>query len=425
MAEDNVNKKAGMPGSILRRRPLIITGIEEAATGYILANGAYLLGDLLRGKKKIKSIADSEALNYTPFTSIIIPVYNEPAKVVQKTIDSMASQDYPGYEILIADDSTKPNTYSLPDNCKVIYRYDRDGFKGGALRNAFGYIDKRSELVAIFDADFTVDKDALRHFAAHFKDPNVGAVQGYMKISANEDRNGLTKFLSVSSAASNYILYGRYIRKGFVCVQGTNEVYRKEAIESIGGIAPYTTVNEDLDTSFRLKLDGWKIVYDPKIVGVGLAPEKYKDFAGQLFRWTSSTIREYRRHIVKFMKSEKIALSEKIDSLLFLSTWTISTVVTPSLFLAPYEIMKRSIPDALPLSILMTAAPVITIFSVVNLKSNIKTALKAVEMYFWLLLPGFFVSFSAAAHGLVSDGKFNVTEKESQEYQSSKELDKN
>ncbi len=384
---------------------------EIVADSYILGNGVYILSDLLRGRRAEQKEETSSNENYAPFTSIIIPVYNEPIELVKTTLENMKSLDYPKYEIIIADDSDNERDYG--NNVKVIRRRNRSGFKGGALRNALEHVDAKSELIAIFDADFTVEKDALTKFARYFKDPEVGAVQGYMKISANENTNGLTKFISIISDAANHILYGRYLRKGFVAVQGTNEVYRREAIEKIGGLAPYLTINEDLDTSFRLRKAGWKIVYDPKIVGVGLAPETYKKFAGQLSRWTSSTIREYRRHLVSFMKSKEVKLKEKLDSLMFLSTWTISLVVSPSLFLLPVIFFGSTIPEkyTLPIFATMTALPIGIIFSSIESKYGIKRAAKGLAMYFWFLFPGYYVSFMATIKGLVSEGEFNVTDK--------------
>jgi len=384
---------------------------EAVADSYIFGVGLYLLKDLLRGKKKLNEAEQKYGTDHTPFTSIIIPTYNEPKEVVQSTIDSMLSQDYPQFEVIIADDSKVQNDYKLDGRCKVVRRNNRNGFKGGAIRNAFNYLDAKSEFVAIFDADSIIKSDVLMRFMQHFKDPKLGAIQGFIKTSANEERNSLTKYLSVISVLSNYILYGRYIRNGFVAVQGTNEVYRRSAINSIGGVAPYATVNEDLDTSFRLRLKGWKIAYDPKIVCECMAPETYKVFAGQLTRWTSSTIREYRRHLSNFLKNKEIKLKEKVDSILFLSTWTISLIVSPTLLLIPLELMNSSLPDSLPLSIAMTSLPIITILEVVTRRSNIKLAVKALGMYFWILIPGFLVSFKAAIMGMTSDGSFNVTDK--------------
>jgi cellulose synthase/poly-beta-1,6-N-acetylglucosamine synthase-like glycosyltransferase len=172
-------------------------------------------------------------------------------------------------------------------------------------------------------------------------------------------------------------------------------------------------VNEDLDTSFRLRKANWKIIYDPNIIGIGLAPETYRKFAGQLSRWTSSTIREYRRHIVSFLKSKEIRFREKLDAIMFLSTWTISLVVSPTLILVPFALLSTPLPIeyTLPISAITTSLPVAIIFSSTDLKYGIKTAMEGLAMYFWFLLPGYFVSFRAAVEGLVSDGSFNVTDK--------------
>ena len=78
--------------------------------------------------------------------------------LVKATLKNMGLLDYPSYEIIIADDSDKERDYG--NNAKIIRRQNRSGFKGGALRNALEHIDSRSELIAIFDADFTVENDA-------------------------------------------------------------------------------------------------------------------------------------------------------------------------------------------------------------------------------------------------------------------------
>ena len=53
---------------------------------------------------------DSE--NFSPFVSIIIPVYNE-AKIIRKTITSLLNLNYSRYEIIIVNDGSDDNTAEI------------------------------------------------------------------------------------------------------------------------------------------------------------------------------------------------------------------------------------------------------------------------------------------------------------------------
>ncbi|MCL4379507.1 MAG: glycosyltransferase family 2 protein [Candidatus Marsarchaeota archaeon] len=382
---------------------------EEFAVGYIVLTGSYLMYDLLRGRKWAARAEPVSSFDEYPFASIMVPVYNEPAAMVQKSIDSMLSQDYPNYEVIVADDSEKPLNVRGDQRCKFVHRKSRDGFKGGALRNAFGHLDGRSKLIAVFDSDFLLERDTLRRLADKFTDSRVGAAQGFMDTSRNLGKTRFTTFMDLVSRMSRDILEGRYRRGGFVCAQGSVQMYRREAIDQIGGVAPYKTVNEDLDTSFRLKMAGWKIVYDPSISAKGMAAESYVTFKNQLGRWTSSTIREFRRHTAAFLKSECVSLREKIDSMLFLSLWTTSLVVTPTLAMIPVLFLSSEVPYSTEASAVMTALPVATFLGSIKKKGDIKTSLVGLGYYFATLLPGYIYSFGAAVSGLLREGTFNKT----------------
>jgi len=284
----------------------------------------------------------------------VLPVYNEPAELVRASIASWKSVRYPAFEIVLADDSTVPVDVYDP-TVRIVRRANRDGFKGGALRNVIEQLDPRSEWMVVFDADFLVGPDVLVRLSEHYQ-PGVGAVQGFQAMGRNVPPRFLTRFSEACHEVANALLAGRHRLRGFIGVQGTVEAYRIEAIRSIGGIAPYATANEDLDTSFRLRKAGWKIVYDHRIIGRGIAPETYRVFFIQNTRWTSTTVREYRRHWPSFLRSPNVPWYEKVDSAFFLLTWTNSLVVTPTLLFLPWVLLSLHL-IPLWLSILITSSP--------------------------------------------------------------------
>jgi len=343
-----------------------------------------------------------------PMVSIVIPVYNEPPEIVRASIESWKAVRYPAFEIVLADDSSPPLELGDP-SVRIVRREGREGFKGGALRHAFDLLDARSEWMVIFDADFLVDPDVLVRFTEHFRE-GVGAVQGFQAMGRNDPPSYLSRFSEEFHVVANQILAGRHRYGGFVGIQGTVEAYRIAAVREIGGIAPYPTANEDLDTTFRLRKAGWKILYDPRIVGRGVAPERYRVFFVQNTRWTSSTVREYRRHWGSFLRTRSVPAREKVDSAFFLLTWTNSLVVTPTLVFLPWALLSLHL-IPLWLSIFITILPLALFTLPLFRGAPWKLALTGWMGYYLLLIPGYFVMFRAVLLGIFTDPGFARTDK--------------
>ena len=285
----------------------------------------------------------------------MIPVYNEPEELVRATLASWKAVRYTAFEIIVADDSTVPLT--LGDlGVRTVHRTNRAGFKGGAMRNAFDQLDPRAEWMLVFDADFVVELDVLvrspntiaptcrRHPGMHVDGPQRAADVLF------------TRYSESFHAVADTLLTGRYRMGGFVGVQGTVQAYNVKAVHAIGGIAPVLNCERGPRHAFRMRKAGRKIIYDPRISGRGIAPDRFGVFFTQLTRWTSTTVREYRRHWWSFVRSRYVPWSEKVDSVLFLLTWTIALAVTPTLAFIPWVLLYvHLIP--LWLSILITLLP--------------------------------------------------------------------
>jgi cellulose synthase/poly-beta-1,6-N-acetylglucosamine synthase-like glycosyltransferase len=385
-----------------------VAGWEVAAIVVTLIISSYLILNLVAAVLRPPPERRYRKDSTLPVVSVVIPVYNEPPDLVRASIASWKQVRYPAFEIVVADDSTEPLELNDP-SVRVIRRTNRDGFKGGALREVVARLDPASEWMVIFDADFVVDPDVLVRFTEHFR-PGVGGVQGFQAMGRNERPTYLTRYSEAFHAVANALLAGRYRLRGFVGVQGTVEAYRVEAIRAIGGIAPYATANEDLDTTFRLRKAGWKIVYDPRIVGRGIAPDRYGVFFRQSTRWTSTTVREYRRHLVSFLRSPNVPAVEKVDSVFFLLTWVNSLVVTPTLLFLPWALLDLHV-IPLWLSILITALPLALFTLPVVLGTRARLAFTGWLGYYVLLLPGYLVMFRASLLGLFTDPGFLRTSK--------------
>ncbi len=386
----------------------VVSGWELASIGVTLLISVYLIVTLIAAILRPPPDRKYPRGGQLPMVSVVIPVYNEPPELVRATLAAWKAVRYPSFEIVVADDSTEPLTVDDP-SIRVLRRPTREGFKGGALRNAAHHLDPASEWMVVFDADFLVDPDVLVRFTEHYA-PDVGGVQGFQAMGRNVRPNYLSRFSESFHEVANTLLAGRYRLHGFVGVQGTVQSYRVEAVRAIGGLAPYSTANEDLDTTFRLRKAGWKIVYDPRIVGRGIAPERYGVFFTQSTRWTSTTVREYRRHWGSFLRSPNVPAIEKIDSFLFLLTWTNSLVVTPTLAFLPWALLGLHL-IPLWLSVLITALPAVLFTLPMLAGTPARVGLVGWVGYYVLLLPGYLVMFRASLLGLFTDPGFARTPK--------------
>ena len=399
----------------------VLSAWETVAYVLILLLGLYLLACLLPSYVVKPKPGRSGA---TPFISVVVPVYRESPETLMPVMAAWAAVDYPNWELVVADDTPGAPSITYPEWVRVIRRSDRSGFKGGALRNASEQLAPSSEWMAVFDADARVPSDVLRRAATHFTE-GVSIVQGYQRQAVSMAKTGgksfLASFVYATHWLANRLLYGRWLLGGFVCSQGTSMFYRLSAVRSIGGLAPYATVNEDLDTSFRLKMAGHKLVYDPEIVGDGEAPRGVHHFVKQQIRWTSSTVREYRRHLAAFLRSPYVRRREKADSILFLLTWVASLVITPTVLFVPFLFPLNPADwtfqwgwpgPALFVVLLPVVFPVILFTAYGAFHRNLGVGAKALGIYFALLAVGYFVSFYSVLAGLTKDCQgYDVTAK--------------
>ncbi|MFM2302294.1 MAG: hypothetical protein RLZZ84_2030, partial [Pseudomonadota bacterium] len=121
---------------------------------------------------------------FQPTVSVIIPAYNE-EKVILPSIARVLDSDYPGLELIIADDGSKDRTSAL-----VAERYAHDprvtlmtlvnGGKASALNRALQRAS--GEIVIALDADTQFLPDTISKLVRWFSDERIGAVAGNARV---------------------------------------------------------------------------------------------------------------------------------------------------------------------------------------------------------------------------------------------------
>jgi cellulose synthase/poly-beta-1,6-N-acetylglucosamine synthase-like glycosyltransferase len=121
---------------------------------------------------------------HTPSVSVLISAYNEEQNI-RKKIDETLSLNYPPseFDVVVASDGSTDKTDEIVrsiGNPRVrLVRIEGRRGKTRAQNEAVQVC--HGEIIVFSDATTTYHPDALRHLAANYQDPKVGAVSGRYK----------------------------------------------------------------------------------------------------------------------------------------------------------------------------------------------------------------------------------------------------
>ncbi len=239
-----------------------------------------------------------EASTLEPFVSILVPAYNEGA-VIQGSIRSLMTLDYPRYEVIVIDDGSSDDTYrkaaafeGAHGRCEVRVVHQKNGGKAHALNT--GIRAARGSLVLCMDGDSALATATLRRAVRHFADPNVGAVAGSVKVVNRS--NVLTALQALEYIEGlNMVRSAQAFFRVVNIIPGPIGVFRRDALLRIGGYEA-DTFAEDCDLTLRLLIEGWQIRYEPQSIAFTEAPEKILDLLKQRYRWTRGILQALRKH---------------------------------------------------------------------------------------------------------------------------------
>lgn len=300
--------------------------------------GVYTSLAIRHRKRKLANNPQKINDDYKPFISIMIPAHNEET-VITNTVENILQSDYTNYEIILIDDRSTDNTYSVIkelsdkyENIKCLKR-EPDAFPGksAVLNDALELAN--GEAVLVFDADATIDSDFISKLVPNLEPSDVGAVQA-RKVIRNSDTNILTKCQNNEYTLDTYLQVGRDAVKGAVELRGNGELIKRKALDDIGGWNNYT-ITDDLDMATRLHIKGWDIRYCLDAVvyeeGVMYTVPLFR----QRRRWLEGTIRRYLEYFFQAVFSKKMSLKAKLDMVVYITQF-----IMPLWFL--FEILIRT-----------------------------------------------------------------------------------
>lgn len=264
-----------------------------------------------------------------PFVSIHIATYNE-KKVVERLLTAATSLNYENYEVIIIDDSNDEtiqilNKWRDHPRVKVVHRQSREGFKGGALREALKIMDKRAELIIVFDADFIPYPDTITQFLKYFQATSgtldfrnqksernpIGAIQGYQWHVLNKSENWITRGIR-SEYAGSYVVErsATEIYGGFKQIAGSVYMIRVDVLRDIGW---GTSITEDFELSLKLYEKGYKVVYTPYVQAPSECVSTIRRLIRQRMRWAEGHSFNVKKMFLRLLFSKNLSFSEKAE----------------------------------------------------------------------------------------------------------------
>lgn len=254
---------------------------------------------------KEKKNVDRQNFVY-PSCTILIPAHNE-EKVIDFTIESMLNLDYPKnkLKIIIINDGSTDNTKmkvekylnANPHLCLFDVPEGLGGKgKSRALNSALSQVD--SDVIAIYDADNTPDKNSLKYLVSQLiQHKELGAVLGKFR-TVNKSHNLLTKFINIETLSFQSMLQaGRWQINNIATLPGTNYVMWTHLIKSLNGWDE-EALTEDSELSIRIYQKGYKIKFIPYAITYEQEPQEWKVWIRQRLRW----VRGNHYVLAKFFK---------------------------------------------------------------------------------------------------------------------------
>jgi len=243
--------------------------------------------------------------------------------------------------IVILDDSDDETSSIIDDEVKqyrnagflinVIRRRSKDGAKAGALQNALE--ETIEEYVAIFDADFIPKCDfLLQTVPIMHHDPGIAIVQTRWD-HINHDYNFVTRAISLGIDGHFFIDQSSRFSSGwFLNFNGSGGLLRVKALVDAGGWHD-DTLAEDLDVSYRIQLQGYKIHYLRDYSVPGEIPPTISSFKRQQGRWACGSLQVARKMIPSLMR-KRTGRMIKLEGLLHLTYYLVHPLIVASFLLA-------------------------------------------------------------------------------------------
>lgn len=251
------------------------------------------------------TLADlSEAQERWPVIAIVIPAHNEEAHVV-RTVTAALALRWPAVRVVVVDDGSTDDTATVVEDMAEprveVVRLGRNLGKAAALNAALESLD--TELVLQLDADARPERDVLEWLAPQLlRHDDVAAVTANPRVLDTSSLLGALQACEFSGTVS--ALRRGQAAWGRVCtMSGVCSLLRRDAIMQVGGFDS-SMHTEDIELSWRLQTNGWRVTYEPEALVGMQVPITLRAWWRQRTRWATGLVEALRLHARAIVRRE-------------------------------------------------------------------------------------------------------------------------
>lgn len=260
--------------------------------------------------------------------TIIIPAYlpNEHVIIMDTITHLLNLPDYEivKYKILVAFNGGDMVDYKeifgqiknkLSDEPGYIF-VKESTTKAQNINTALNYV--YTEYVMILDADhWPYQGSIIRAMNRMMNDSNIDILQGMCAIDEERGSNYILSRLIKTEFTEIYAIghIGGMHLRNFAIFGGSNGFWKTSILRELC-FDPKRLV-EDVDSSFRALILGYKIVFDPKIVSFEEPPPNFLSLYRQRTRWSTGWS-ELIEHLPRFLISKHLSIRQKFFGILVL-----------------------------------------------------------------------------------------------------------
>lgn len=292
---------------------------------------------------------------------VVIPNWNG-ASMLKACLDSLKKQTQK-HEIIVVDNGSTDDSLGVIKTYKdiILLKNSKNlGFTGGVNPGLEYAIKHNGDYVVLFNNDAVADKDWLKNLAKSIdKLPKAGIVTSKIMRDDKKHLDSTGDFYSVYGIpfprGRNLIDDGQYDNDIEVFgASGGASIYRVSMLEEIGIFDHrFFAYYEDVDISFRARLAGWKIFYEPRAVvyhEVSSTSSKMGDFSRYhsiknfLLVYTKDMpLKLYFKYLPKFLYQYLRSLARSIIDKkihVFIKASVVFLINLPSILIDRHKIQK-------------------------------------------------------------------------------------
>jgi GT2 family glycosyltransferase len=227
-----------------------------------------------------------------PKVSVVVCTYNGSA-TLKLCLSSLQKLNYPQYEVIVVDDGSMD---AVPEITKAFegVRYVRQSNLGLSAARNTGLKAAMGEIVAYTDDDCRADEDWLHYLVGDLHRSEFQAMGGHNFLPP--DDSPLAAVVMASPGGPTHVML---TEREAEHVPGCNMVFRREALEAIGGFDPvFRKAGDDVDVCWRMQQAGYKIGFNP---------------AGFVWHYRRSTVQAYLKQQAGYGEAEAMLLRKHPD----------------------------------------------------------------------------------------------------------------